>query len=778
MDPIYLDYNATTPLDPLVSGAMKPYLDGLFGNPSSMHDFGKVVAQAVIQARKQVASLLHCYPDEVVFTGGGTESNNFAIKGASFENRTRGNHVITSVIEHPAVDEVCSYLEGEGFEVTRVEVDPFGIVNPEDIRRAIRPGTILITIMHANNETGSIQPIAEIGRIARESGVLLHTDAAQSVGKIPVDVRELGVDLLSVAGHKLYAPKGVGALFIRRGVKLTKLMHGAHHEINRRAGTENVIGIVGLGKAAELVGSPQSTVTNNKSRVTGHGSQLKFLRDLLFNGIRNEIPEVRLNGHPELRLPNTLSLGFPGVEANTLLQAMKGIAASAGAACHAGEEGVSGVLSAMHVPMEYAMGTIRFSVGRMTTEEEIKAAVPIIVNAYGEIQNSRFKVQLPLNPLKGAYPAPQMTPPQPSPSRGGSKSPSGDLGVTTGIRLTQFTHALGCACKIRPQLLEEVIRNLPPVTGPQVLVGPETSDDAAVYQLNETQALVQTVDVIPPVVDDPFSYGMIAAANALSDVYAMGGKPLYALNIVGFPDTRLPLEVLHEILKGATAKAAEAGIQILGGHSIELTEPVFGLTVTGVVDPRKVIRNRGVKAGDVLILTKPLGTGILTTALKHGFLDQLQTEELLECMSALNKQTAEEMTRFNVHACTDVTGFGLLGHLLEMITGDPINVRIDSSKILLLEGVMEMATQGIIPGGTRNNLEYVNPFVVWGDQVSDLEKMILCDAQTSGGLLIALDEAEAKKFVASLKAIGNRRVRMIGKAEAGEGKMIIQTETR
>ncbi|MFH1937252.1 MAG: selenide, water dikinase SelD [Bacteroidota bacterium] len=783
MDPIYLDYNATTPLDPMVSGAMKPFLEGMFGNPSSLHDFGRIAAQAVIQARKQVASMLNCIPDEVVFSGGGTESNNYAIKGVAFENRNRGNHIITSVIEHPAVAEVCAFLEREDFEVTWVEVDPDGIVDPEDIRRAIRPGTILITIMHANNETGSIQPITEISRITKEAGVLFHTDAAQSVGKISVDVNELGIDLLSVAGHKLYAPKGVGALYIRRGVKLTKLMHGADHEANRRAGTENVIGIVGLGKAAELVcswqsavRSPQSTVTNNESRVTSHESPLKHLCDLLFDGIREAIPEVRLNGHPENRLPNTLSLGFPGVEANTLLQAMKGVASSAGAACHAGEESVSGVLSAMHVPMEYAMGTIRFSVGRMTTEEEIRRAIPIIVKAYREIKGSRFKIQLPPNPLKGAYSAPQMTPHHPSPSRGGSKSHPEDLGVTSGIRLTEYTRALGCACKIRPQLLEEILRKLPPVTDPNVLVGPETSDDAAVYQLNETQALVQTVDVIPPVVDDPFSYGMIATANALSDVYAMGGKPLFALNIVGFPDTRLPMEVLHQIQEGASAKALEAGIQILGGHSIELTEPVFGLTVTGVVDPRKVIRNRGIKVSDVLILTKPLGTGILTTALKHGFLDQIQTEELLECMSALNKQAAEEMNRFNVHACTDISGFGLLGHLLEMIAGDQVNVLIGSSKVLLLKGVIEMAAQGIIPGGTRNNLEYISPFVIWGDQVSDLEKMILCDAQTSGGLLIALDEAEAKELVTRLKASGIRSASLIAKAVAGEGKMIIQSD--
>lgn len=733
MDPIYLDYNATTPLDVRVSREMKPFLDDLFGNPSSIHDFGKVAAQAVIQARKQVASMLNCSLHEVVFTGGGTESNNFAIKGAALAARSRGRHIITTAIEHPAVLEVCNYLEEEGFEITRVGVDSMGIVDPAEIQRAIRHDTILISVMHANNETGSVQPIAEISRIARESGVLFHTDAAQSIGKIPVDVNELGIDLLSVAGHKLYAPKGVGALYIRRGVKLTKLMHGADHEAHRRAGTENVTGIVGLGKAAELI----SPLPPQHHGTIAPWIYLQSLRDMLDNGIREEIPEVRLNGHPVKRLPNTLSLGFPGAEANTLLQAMKGIAASAGAACHAGEEGVSGVLAAMQVPMEYAMGTIRFSVGRMTTEEEIKAAIPVIVKAYREIRS-------PLNSQL--------------------------------IRLTGYTHALGCACKIRPQLLEEVLKKLPKVTDPNVLVGPETSDDAAVYLLNKTQALVQTVDVIPPVVDDPYSYGMIAAANAISDIYAMGGKPLYALNIVGFPETRLPIEVLLEILRGASEKAAEAGIQILGGHSVELTEPLFGLSVTGVVEPDRVIRNRGTKAGDGLILTKPLGTGILTTALKRGLLNPVQTQKLIACMSELNRKAAEVMVRFTVHACTDVTGFGLLGHLMEMVGGEKINVRLDPSAIPFLEGLEEMAAQGIIPGGTKNNMEHVKAGVIWGARISEMDKLILCDAQTSGGLLIALPAEEAEALVAGLKESGVERACQIGNVFAGEGKIIIERE--
>jgi len=803
MDLIYLDYNATTPLDPLVADAMRPYLDGLFGNPSSLHEYGQQAARAVIQARRELASMLNAHPDEIVFTGGGTESNNYAIKGAAYANRSRGNHLIISSVEHPAVAEVARYLEGEGFEVTRVGVDAYGVVDPGEIAKAIRDETILISVMHANNETGSIQPIAAISRIAREAGVLMHTDAAQSTGKIPVDVKELGVDLLSVAGHKLYAPKGVGALYIRRGVRLTKLLHGADHEANRRAGTENVLEIVGLGKAAELVKSLQNEVRSeyHGTPSPNHNTDLQHLRDLLHAGIFEAIPEVRLNGHPEQRLPNTLSLGFPGVEANTLLQAMQGVAASAGAACHSGEEGASGVLVAMHVPSEYAMGAIRFSLGRMTTKEEIRRAIPIIVEAYRKTsgpadqrtggqedkrtsgQADRRTGELPKeeghrtkdeiqNPASGIlHPASVIAHPAfriPHPA-----SPIPHL--PSPIRLTQFTHSLGCACKIRPQILEEVLRSLPVVEDPKVLVGSETSDDAAVYRLNDTQALVQTIDVIPPVVDDPYSYGMIAAANALGDVYAMGGKPIYALNIVGFPDNRLPVEVLHEILRGASDKVAEAGIPIVGGHSVELTEPLFGLSVTGVVDPSKVLRNRGAHAGDILVLTKPIGSGILTTAMKRGLLDPNQTVEVTQTMAELNRTTAEVMSRYVVHACTDVTGFGLLGHLREMIAGEMLDVRLRSSQVPLFEGVEELAAQGVIPGGTRNNLDYVTPNVSWHETIPEMQKMILCDAQTSGGLLIAADDHDSMALITTLQESGVPYATMIGTFVPGNGMIIIES---
>jgi cysteine desulfurase len=371
MQPIYLDYNATTPLDPEVIKAMHPYLAEKFGNPSSAHWYGRQTKQAVEQARQQVATLLHCQPDEVVFTSGGTEANNYAIKGVALAHQQRGNHIITSAIEHPAVIEVCKYLETKGCEVTYVPVNASGLVEPETLARAIRPQTVLITIMHANNEVGTIQPIADIARLAKRHGITMHTDAAQSVGKIPTDVQALGVDLLSVAGHKLYAPKGIGVLYIRRGLRLEKLLHGADHERGWRAGTENVLEIAGLGQACAVA----------HRDLPRHMAHMRLLRDRLEAGLQQHLTDLRVNGHPDLRLPNTLSLSFARLQANSLLAAMSGIAASAGAACHADTVDVSAVLTAMRVPLEYAMGTVRFSVGKMTTLEEIDRAVAIVVQA-------------------------------------------------------------------------------------------------------------------------------------------------------------------------------------------------------------------------------------------------------------------------------------------------------------------------------------------------------------------------------------------------------------
>ena len=372
--PIYLDYNATTPITKEVADAMKPFLYGKFGNPSSSHPFGVEAKKAVENARHQVAEAINCKTSEVVFTSGGTESNNTAIRGYVFANQDKGNHIITSSIEHPAVLEVCRYLETRGCQVTYLPVDRCGLVEQKDLEDAITPNTILVSIMHANNEVGTIQPIKELAKITHKHGVVFHTDAAQTLGKCPLDVQGLEVDLLSIAGHKLYAPKGIGALYIRDGIRLQNLMYGADHESGRRPGTENVLEIVGLGKACEIA----------KNDLESNMSHFQEMRDRLHEGLKSTLPENSfvLNGHPELRLPNTLSLGFYKVEANTLLaQISNGVAASAGAACHSGDVNLSNVLEAMKVPVNYAMGTVRFSVGRGTTNEEIDRAVKIIRKA-------------------------------------------------------------------------------------------------------------------------------------------------------------------------------------------------------------------------------------------------------------------------------------------------------------------------------------------------------------------------------------------------------------
>ncbi|MGW8223342.1 MAG: cysteine desulfurase family protein [Syntrophobacteria bacterium] len=371
MKPIYLDYNATTPIDPEVAEAMRPYLFEHFGNPSSSHWYGIQTKKAVEEARRQLADLLHCNTEEVVFTSGGSESNNYAIKGTAFANREKGNHIITSAIEHPAVLEVCKYLAEKGFQITYLPVDEFCLVNPQELQKTVTPQTILITIMHANNEVGTIQPIAEIAEIAKEHGIVFHTDAAQSVGKIPTRVDELDVDLLTIAGHKLYAPKGIGALYVRGGIRLEKLIHGADHEQDLRAGTENVLQIVGLGKACEIA----------KRDLEKNMVHMQKMRDLLYQGLRHELDEIKLNGDPERRLPNTLSVSFKDLEANTLLAGIESVAASAGAACHSDSVKISSVLEAMQVPREYAMGTIRFSTGKMTTAEEVELAVAAFVKA-------------------------------------------------------------------------------------------------------------------------------------------------------------------------------------------------------------------------------------------------------------------------------------------------------------------------------------------------------------------------------------------------------------
>jgi len=713
MQTIYLDYNATTPIAREAAEAMTPFLYEHFGNPSSSHPYGAVAKRAVETARAQVAALLGCRAVEVTFTSGGTESNNYAIKGAVLAHQGSGHHIITSAVEHPAVIEVCKWLKTQGYSVTFLPVDAYGMVDPLDLERAITPETILVSVMHANNEVGTIQPIAMLAEITRRAGALMHTDAAQSVGKIAVDVDTLNVDLLSIAGHKFYAPKGIGALYVRSGTELTKHLHGAEQEAGQRPGTENVLEIVGLGKACELA----------RRDLEKNAAHFRAMRDRLHQALLDELDGdfVCLNGHPEERLPNTLSLSFRGVEANTLLaEISEKVAASAGAACHADQVDVSAVLEAMQVPTEWAMGTVRFSVGRGTTPEDIDQAAGVVAAAVRRLQPEDAILAAPDLPDEGEY------------------------------KLTHYTHGMGCACKLRPQALEEVLASLPLPVDPAVLVGSNTSDDAAVYRISDELAIVQTVDFFTPIVDDPYQFGAISAANSLSDIYAMGARPLFALNVVGFPEKRLPLRVLKEILRGALDKANEAGIPILGGHTVEDTEPKFGLTVTGVVHPSQVLRNSTSQPGDALILTKPIGLGIITTAVKGGLASAEAAHQAVEVMGTLNRAAAEAMLAVGVNACTDITGFGLLGHLREMAVGSGVDVTISARSVPTLPAAWDLAGAGAVPGGTLNNLAHVAEHVSFEMGVSRIAQLILADAQTSGGLLISLPETKVDALMAGL----------------------------
>ena len=712
---------------------MQPFISEHFGNPSSMHWYGMQAKMAVGKAREQVASLIECDPDEIIFTSGGTESNNFAIQGIAFANQSKGNHIITSAVEHPAVIEVCKYLEKKGFRITYVPVDNNGLIRLKEVVSAITPQTILITVMHANNEVGTIQPIEEISKIAKKNNIPFHTDAAQSLGKIPVSVKTTGVDLLSIAGHKLYAPKGVGALYVKHGIKLEKIIHGANHERNMRPGTENVIEIVGLGKACEIAGRD----------LEKNYSHFKNMRDLLVNNLTKGLKNTRINGYLKNCLPNTLSIGFRNTEANMLISELDQVAASAGAACHTDNIDISSVLTAMKVPVEFAMGTIRFSTGRFTTIEQIEQASDEIIRTVRSLNRDQE---------------------------------TGDqLHEETGeIKLTHFTQGLGCACKLRPQALEEVLKDFKLPTDPNILVGLNTSDDAAVYKLNKDTALVKTVDFFTPVVDDPFQFGQIAAANALSDIYAMGAIPLFALNIVGFPSNRLPLSVLRKILEGANKKAEEAGISIIGGHTIDDSEIKYGMAVTGKVHPQKILTNSAAQPGDFIILTKPIGTGILSTALKHGVLENDTREKLISIMADLNKTASEIMQNYPVNACTDVSGFGLLGHLLEMARASKVEVNLFSDKVPVINDVRKFVTANIIPGGTLNNLDYVSEFVEFPDNFSKNNKIILADAQTSGGLLISVPREYTKQLVNELITKGVHDTCVIGEViRKKKGKIVV-----
>jgi len=374
MRKIYFDHSATTPVHPAVAEEMIRYITGNFGNPSSVHTFGREARKAVVEAREKVARGIGAKPEEIVFTAGGTESDNMAVKGAAYADRVKGNHIIISAVEHHAVLNTCKALEKEGFSLTILPVDGYGMISPESVAAAITDKTILISIMHANNEVGTIQPIPEIGRLARERGVLFHTDAVQSMGKAPVNVNELNVDFLAISSHKIYGPKGVGALYIRREARWQPINQGGGQERRRRPGTENVPGIVALGRAVELV----------VADLAEESARLLRLRDRLISGVMEKIPYVRLNGHPALRMPNHVNFSFEFIEGESLLLSldMQGVAASSGSACTSGSLQPSHVLLAMGMPHEVAHGSLRLTLGRDNTEEDVDyflGILPVIV---------------------------------------------------------------------------------------------------------------------------------------------------------------------------------------------------------------------------------------------------------------------------------------------------------------------------------------------------------------------------------------------------------------
>jgi len=370
MPRIYLDHAATTPTRPEVVKAMLPYFTDAFGNPSSIHSYGQEAKGAVEEARTKVAELIGARSEEIVFTSGGTEADNFALKSVAYANEHKGNHIITTSIEHHAVLEVCKFLERRGFRITRLTVDKYGLVDPDDVKRAITDKTILISVMHANNQVGTIEPVEEIGKIAREAGVYFHTDAVQTAGHIPVNVDKLKVDLLAISAHKLYGPKGVGALYVRKGTRLVSLMHGGEQERRRRAGTENVPAIVGLGRAVELAGQEMGK----------EAERLAYLRDKLIKGLGEKIDHIRLNGHPTRRLPNNVNVSVDFVEGESMLLNLdlEGICASTGSACSSASLEPSHVLLALGLPPEQAHGSLRFTLGRENTEADVERVLGVL----------------------------------------------------------------------------------------------------------------------------------------------------------------------------------------------------------------------------------------------------------------------------------------------------------------------------------------------------------------------------------------------------------------
>lgn len=383
-----MDHAATTPTDNEVVKAMEPYFTQKYGNPNSIHSFGQEARKVVEEARKKIAHLIGANPSEIIFTGGGTESDNFAIKGIAWANQKKGNHIITSKIEHHAVLHSCQFLEKHGFKVTYLPVDKYGLIDPDDVKKAITDQTILVTIMHANNELGTIEPIKEIGKVVKGAGIYFHTDSVQTVGHIPIDVNDLGVDMLSMSGHKLYGPNGVGVLYLRKGTRIDSLIDGGSQEKNRRAGTENVAGIVGMGKAAELA---------EKRLVQGEEDKIIKLRDRLIKDIAEKMDHVHLNGHPTERLPGNVNFCFEFIEGESMLLNldMEGVAASSGSACTSGSLEPSHVLLAIGLPPEIAHGSLRLTLGKDNTEEEVEYVIGILPKIIEKLRA--------LSPFKGSW---------------------------------------------------------------------------------------------------------------------------------------------------------------------------------------------------------------------------------------------------------------------------------------------------------------------------------------------------------------------------------------
>jgi selenide,water dikinase len=562
----------------------------------------------------------------------------------------------------------------------------------------------------------------------------------------------LGVDLLTIAAHKLYGPKGVGALYVREGVNLRRLLDGADHEAARRAGTENVVGIVALGVACELAVDYRLDVG---------------LRDYFWTRLQEAFDDlVVLNGHPHHRLPNTLNVSFRGSTGGDILTRIPGLAASTGSACHAGTCGPSPVLQAMGVPDEIALGAIRFSLGRTSTAAEVDTVVDEL-----RMIIEKSTTNASASNTDGARFAKECAPATPCVEP--LHEPSNDLPV----RLTQTAKRAGCAAKQPPGYLLPLLGQIPAITDPNVLVGSATADDAAVYKLSDELALVVTTDFFTPIVDRPYDFGAIAAANALSDVYAMGGRPLLALNLVGFPDDKLSVAVLADILRGAADKAAEAGIPIVGGHTIKSEEPTFGLCAVGTVHPERALTNAGAQPGDVLILTKPIGLGVITTAAKNNEDDLGAIQQAIDVMKTLNKTAADVLSNFDVHALTDVTGFGLLGHLRNVTSASQVHAHIWADEVPVISAAREYVRRGIAPGGTHANWRFLREWVTYADDITKEEQLLLCDAQTSGGLLACVRPEDSPSLVRALQNAGVETATLVGDIKQGSpGKITVSVQ--